>query len=87
MSDMWQVPEGLAESLLKVDPCADARNDAYHSGVTAGMAYVASMMMDLIKELSDIYNHDYEGDTYHPKNDLGIVIDNAEQRLKRVFDE
>jgi len=86
MSEDWQVPEGLVESLLTPDPCADARNDAYESGVDAGMAYIASMMMDLIKELWEIYNHDYE-DTYHPKNDLGIVLDNAEQRLKKVFDE
>lgn len=53
MSDMWQVPEGLAESLLEPDPCADARNDAWANGVQAGMEYIAAMMMDIVTELRE----------------------------------
>ena len=51
MSDMWQVPEGLAESLLEPDPCADARNDAWANGVEAGKEYVGRILKDLIAEL------------------------------------
>jgi len=53
MSDMWQVPEGLAESLLEPDPCADARNDAWKNGAQAGMEYIAAMMMDIVTELRE----------------------------------
>ncbi len=84
MSDMWQVPEGLAESLLKKDPCADARNDAWANGVDAGMAYIASMMMDLIKELRD--DRLILDEVMWPE-DILPILDKAEQRLKKVFDE
>lgn len=84
MSDMWQVPEGLAESLLKVDPCAETRYDAYHSGVTAGMAYIASMMMQLIEELRD--DRLILDEVMWPE-DILPILDKAEQRLKKVFDE
>jgi hypothetical protein len=55
MSDMWQVPEGLAESLLEPDPCADARNDAWANGVEAGKEYVGRILTDLIAELGRLH--------------------------------
>ncbi len=81
MSDMWQVPEGLAESLLKKDPCAEARNDAWANGVEAGKEYVGRMMMDLIEELKNMPDYGVTGEF------LSTLAGMYEWRLKEAIDE
>ncbi len=58
----------------------------WYGGVAEGDKKVRVILSDLIVELKDIYYHPYE-DTYHPKNDLGIAIGNAEARLKELNNE
>ncbi len=93
MSDMWQVPEGLAESLLKRDPCADARSDAWKNGVQAGMEYVGAMMMDLISELRDRQER-LQNKSAYPSELLqeydfvmSDIADRAERRLRNAINE
>ncbi len=89
MSDMWQVPEGLAESLLKKDPCADARNDAWANGVEAGVEYMAGIMMDLINNLR-AYGEDWPENTdlwEVPARVVLTLADNYEAKLRNVIHE
>ena len=90
MSDMWQVPEGLAESLLEPDPCADARNDAWANGVEAGKEYVGRILTDLIAELRstcNLWQASGKNGVVHrvmPISEVIRLADRAEARLREV---
>ncbi len=80
MSDMWQVPEGLAESLLTPDPCADERYEGYLNGVQAGKEYIGNIVVDSLAELRDACE-DWQLEWLHA---LAATI---EERLKEAINE
>lgn len=87
MSEDWQIPEGMVESLLTPDPCADARFNAYLDGVDAGMEHVGGIMMELIKNLR-AYGEDWPESTDLWEVPASVVLslaDNYEEKLRSAL--